>query len=334
MPEGRRRWYRSLYWRIAIGYIAVLALLMLAQTSLAVWMTGRVWGRASRTPAQLADLVALDLEKQLEQNAAVDLNEYLPQKYGRGYQPFVVVLRGSDDTFSNRQTMIPPNLPRDARRVLFGAQNPEFDRERFGRGGGGGRGRRPFAEYADINLHGAVDGIVAVPSNPPPLEVSIREVAPTLAWVGIALLGAGAAIMAFVIFRPTRARLRSLEDAARALGEGRTGVRANEAGGDEVSARGRSTPWPTTARAPGALAESDRARRQLLADVSFELMTPPRRSRLRRNAGDAGAGAGRATRQRYSRGGRRDPQARGDHRRPLDLARLEGGGETLDASRC
>jgi signal transduction histidine kinase len=334
MPEPRRRWYRSLYWRIAIGYIAVLALLMLAQTSLAVWMTGRIWGRASRTPAQLADLVALDLEKQLEQNPAVDLNEYLPQKYGRGYQPFVVVLRGSDDTFSNRPTVVPPNLSRDARRVLFGAQNPEFDRERFGRGGGGGRGRRPFAEYADINLHGAVDGIVAVPSTPPPLEVSIREVAPTLAWVGIGLLGAGAAIMAFVIFRPTRARLRSLEDAARALGEGRTGVRANEAGGDEVSALAitfNTMADDLHARAE-ALAESDRARRQLLADVSHELMTPL--SAIRgyvETLGMPELGLDEGTRQRYlavvDEETHKLEAIIGDL---LDLARLEGGGETLE----
>jgi signal transduction histidine kinase len=336
MPK--RRWHLSLYWRIALGYIAVLALLMLAQTSLAVWMTGRVWGRASRTPAQLADLVAQDLEKQLAQTSgAVDLHDYLPQKYGRGYQPFVVVLRGTEDSFSNRPTMIPPNLARDARRVLFGAQNPEFERERFGRGGGGGgggRGRRPFAEYADITLDSAVQGIVAVPSVPPPLEVSIREIAPTLAWLGIALLGAGAAIMAFVIFRPTRVRLRSLEEAARALGEGRSTVRADEAGGDEVSALAvtfNKMADDLHARAE-ALAESDRARRQLLADVSHELMTPL--------SGIRGYVETLAmpeltldddTRRRYL--GVVDEETHkleaiiGDL---LDLARLEGGGDTLE----
>jgi two-component system sensor histidine kinase BaeS len=90
------------------------------------------------------------------------------------------------------------------------------------------------------------------------------------------MLGLGVAIMSLVIFRPTHLRLRSLEEAARALGEGRTDVRANESGGDEVSAL--SVTFNTMAddlhaRAT-ALAESDRARRQLLADVSHELMTP------------------------------------------------------------
>ena len=115
-----------------------------------------------------------------------------------------------------------------------------------------------------------------MPSGPPPLSVGLREMAPTLISVGIALLGVGAAIMALVIFRPTHRRLRSLEDAARALGEGRTDVRANESGGDEVSALSatfNTMAADLQARA-AALAESDRARRQLLADVSHELMTP------------------------------------------------------------
>ena len=108
MPEGRR-WFRSLYWRIALGYVATLALLLLLQTSLAVWMTGRVWGRASRTPAQLADLVAQDLEKQLPRDgSAFDLNDYLGRKYGRGYQPFVVVLRTAKRRSRTARRSSPP----------------------------------------------------------------------------------------------------------------------------------------------------------------------------------------------------------------------------------
>ena len=41
MPD--RVWYKSLYWRIALGYIALLALLLLVQTGLAVWLTNRMW---------------------------------------------------------------------------------------------------------------------------------------------------------------------------------------------------------------------------------------------------------------------------------------------------
>ena len=333
MPE--RRWYRSLYWRIALGYVGLIALLLLAQTSLAVWMAGNIWGRANRTPAQLADMVAQDLATQLAQPPpGFDLNGYLRARYGRGYQPFAVVLRSSEDTYSNLQTALPPNIGRDARRMLFGlAMGGEAERERFGRGGGG-RGRRPFAEYAEITIGGNLEGVVAVPSTPPPLDVSIRAIAPTLAWVGVALLSAGSALMAFVIFRPTRRRLRSLEHAARALGDGHTDVRADEAGGDEVSALSATfnkMADDLQARA-AALGESDRARRQLLADVSHELMTPL--------AGIRGYVETLAmpeltlddeTRRRYL--GVVDEETHkleaiiGDL---LDLARLEGGGDTLE----
>jgi two-component system sensor histidine kinase BaeS len=159
-------------------------------------------------------------------------------------------------------------------------------------------------------------------------------VAPTLAWIGITLLASGGAIMAFVIFRPTRRRLRALEQAARAIGEGRTDVRADESGGDEVSAL--SAAFNTMANdllvRATALAESDRARRQLLADVSHELMTPL--------AGIRGYVETLAmpeltlddeTRRRYL--GVVDEETHkleaiiGDL---LDLARLEGGGDTLE----
>jgi hypothetical protein len=62
MPE--RRWYRSLYWRIALGYVALLAVLLLAQTGLAIWLMDRVWGQ-TRMPAELADLVGCALSGRL-----------------------------------------------------------------------------------------------------------------------------------------------------------------------------------------------------------------------------------------------------------------------------
>ena len=47
-------WYRSIYWRIAFGFIAMLAILLLSQGLLFLWLTDRIFGAAPRTPAQLA----------------------------------------------------------------------------------------------------------------------------------------------------------------------------------------------------------------------------------------------------------------------------------------
>ena len=345
MPE--RRWYRSLYWRIALGYIALLAVLLLVQTGLAVWLMDRVWGQA-RTPAELADLVARDLSTRLAQNPSFDVDAHLRKEYGSGYQPFVVVMSGDPRTLSNRSP-VPPTLGRDARRRL----EMRFDERRFdppddrpgdredagrvfgGRiGGGRGGGRRAFALYAEVTVGGRRTGMVAVPGGPPPLWDGLRAIAPTLTLVGIALLGAGAALMALLIFGPSHKRLRDLEQAARALGEGRPDVRADDSGGDEVS--GLAATFNTMAAdleaRAAALADSDRARRQLLADVSHELMTPLAAIRgYVETLGMTELKIDDATRAKYL-----DIAHQETHKLEaiigelLDLARLEGGGGTLD----
>jgi signal transduction histidine kinase len=334
MPD--RVWYKSLYWRIALGYVALLAVLLLVQTGLSVWLTDRMWGRTTRSPEELAELVADDLSTVLAQAPTTDLNRYLVDKYGSGFRPFVVVLADDKNTFSNRPTAIPGDLGRNARGRLIG-RGGGFPGGGFpGRGGGGGPDgkRQPFAQYADIVVNGARTGVVGVPNMLPPLSVGLRELAPVLISVGIAMLGLGAAIMSLVIFRPTHLRLRSLEEAARALGDGRTDVRANESGGDEVSAL--SATFNTMAadlhaRAT-ALAESDRARRQLLADVSHELMTPL--SAIRgyvETLGMPELTLDAKTQRRYL-----DITHQETHKLEamigdlLDLARLEGGGDTIE----
>jgi signal transduction histidine kinase len=321
-----RVWYRSLYWRIALGYIALLALLLVVQTGLAVWLTDRMWGRASRTPSQLAELVAQDVSAQLAQTPELDVEQHLRRRYGSGYQPFVLVLAGDRRTLSNRPTAIPPNLGREARGRLNG-----IDRERGPSPSPGDR----RAAYADVLIAGARQGVVGVPQGPPPLGVSLRELAPTLLWVGIGMLGAGAAVMALVIFRPTHRRLHSLQEAARALGEGHTEVRANEQGGDEVSSLAAAfnrMAADLEGRA-AALAESDRARRQLLADVSHELMTPL--SAIRgyvETLGMKEIHLDPATREKYL-----DIAHQETHKLEaiigdlLDLARLEGGGDSFES---
>ena len=163
--------------------------------------------------------------------------------------------------------------------------------------------------------------------------VALRELGPTLTWVGLILLAIGAASAALLIFSPAHRRLRTLEQAARALGEGRTDVRAVEGGGDEVSTLAHAFNRMADdlgARAE-ALAASDRARRQLLADVSHELMTPLAAIRgYTETLAMPELTLDASTRGRYL-------GIIGDETQKLealigdllDLARLEGGGGTL-----
>ena len=106
--------------------------------------------------------------------------------------------------------------------------------------------------------------------------MALEQYGATLTWVGVALLFSGATVASLLIFRPAHQRLRSLEGAARALAAGRTDVRADEQGHDEVSALAHefNRMADDLDERATALAASDKARRQLLADVSHELMTP------------------------------------------------------------
>jgi signal transduction histidine kinase len=375
-------WYRSLYWKIAFGFIAMLAVLLLAQGLLFLWLTDRIFGTAPRTPAQLAANVAEEVGSELQQHPDTDLNAFVRDRFSHIYQPFLVVLINGQRA-SNRPNGLPPEFGRAVQGRLRGEMSgggrfgdpgfpprggpggpgsdmgrlgsvppshpptgdgtpaPNIEPRTFpgGAGPGGPFGRRGGprfpTEYATIMAGDKQLGIVAVPSNPPPVSVALTELGPTLTWLGLGLLGLGATLTALFVFRPVHKRLRTLEQAARALGEGRTDVRATETGGDEVSSLARTfnrMAMDLESRA-AALAASDRARRQLLADVSHELMTPL--SAIRgyvETLGMSDLPIDQDTRRRYL-----DIVEQETHKLEaiigdlLDLARLEGGGDRLRA---
>lgn len=345
-------WYRSLYWRIAFGFIALLTVLLVAQAVLFLWLTDRFVGSASRSPRQLAALVAAEVSSEIDQQPAVDIEEFVRSRFSHIYQPFLVVLTDGRRA-SNRPTALPPEFGRTAQarlRFMTAPREPGAGRGDVARGGGAGEsgqgetargesfGRRGGAfrvptEFASIVSHGAQVGIVAVPANPPPVSVALQELGPTLSWFGLGLLAAGATFTALLIFRPAHNRLRTLEQAARALGEGRIDVRATEAGGDEVSSLARTfnrMAADLESRA-AALTEADRARRQLLADVSHELMTPLAAIRgYVETLGMPGLPLDAATRAQslaiVEEETHKLEAIIGDL---LDLARVEGGGDTF-----
>lgn len=330
MPEVI--WYRSLYWRIAFGFVAVVATLLAVQGFVFLWMTGQMTDIfPTRSPAQYASALASDVGAALVEQPDVDLRAHVLRTYSSPYRSYVVALADGRTVVSER---VPPPGPllwsARARLLMERGEGPPEGRGGRGGGRGGGRdnerggpaasdsrrapapptgdhrpegagrgtsdsppasgrvfGRNPFfrgggdgvpggIEYARVLQDGSVIGMVAVPREAAPMSVALRALGPTLAAIALGLLTVGTAVAALVIFRPTRRRLRHLQDAARAIGAGQTGVRAPESGGDEVTSLSRAFNEMAVEleQRTTALETADRTRRQLLADVSHELMTP------------------------------------------------------------
>ena len=322
------RWYRSLYWRIAIGFVLALAAMLVVQAMLFVWVLARSGPRMPGEPERFAQTIAADLSDVLTADPAQDLARHVDAEYSQDAHPFFVML-ADGRVFGNFPEPYPEPLLRAARgRILRGSLS---ERRRFGRGGPGGRrpgGMSPPGPEPII-VHGEVVGAVVVLPRAP-FWFLLRRYGSTLATVAVAALASGALVAAILIFGPARRRLRAVEDAARRLGAGDREARAPAGGGDEVAAVAaafNAMADDLAARAD-ALAAADRARRQLLADVSHELTTPVTAMRgYLETLSMPELALDQETRARYL-GIIGDETARleriiGDL---LDLAKLEGGG--------
>ena len=351
-------WHRSLYWRIALGLFAFLALMLTAQGALFLWMTDRIAGSMpARSPRRLAALVASDVSAAMNANANLDLGRYLPEQYGETLQTFVVIMRDGT-TFSNHD-----DVPEDLLEAV--REEQRFMNEglrRFGRRGGPGfpgppppspdgappRGpdedrpppRRPpprRGEFAPILVGGMPVGRVIVLQTSPSFWRIVTRLGPTMAPVAAGVLGVGMTVIAFVVFGPARRRLKAVQEATERLGGGDLNARAPDDGCDEVAALAQSFNKMAVelASRTRALEASDATRRQLLADVSHELMTPLTAMRgYIETLGMPELRLDPATRERYmgivTEETHRLERIIGDL---LDLARLEGGGTSFRRER-
>jgi len=195
----------------------------------------------------------------------------------------------------------------------------------------------PPAELAAIVMDGAPVGRVVVFTDNPPFSRIFSVVGPTMGLVAGGVLLVGGSLIALVVFGPPRRRLEQVQQATEQLGDGDLTARAPENGGDEIAALARSFNHMADelTRRAQALESSDRARRQLLADVSHELMTPLTAMRgYIETLGMSELQLDAPTRERYMRivseETTRLESIIGDL---LDLARLEGGGTSLRQQR-
>ena len=270
-------WYRSLYWRFALGLFAFLALMLAAEAALIMWTSDRIAGSMpARSPRRLAALVASDLGAALAAAPSQGLQQYVTDQYGHVFQSFVVIMR--DGRVAANHANVPDGL-KDAVPVEL-QRLAEFERDEQ-RSRGERRPQRSLPperpwEGAVIRVDGHVVGSVAVATGPPPFSRVVQAMGPTIAVVASGVLGVGSALIALFVFAPARRRLKELQTATERLGAGDLSARAPDRGGDEVSAVARSFNRMADELRTRALAleSADRMRRQLLADVSHELMTP------------------------------------------------------------
>jgi signal transduction histidine kinase len=305
--------FRSLYWRIALGSFALLAVLLLVQAIVFLWMSGTIATTLlGQSPDRIAADTAKELAAELKKDPSLDIEKFVHEHYGSESQPLMIVME--DGRVARNHELPPPGArggrpgegmrngtspgaasnapaapgtaaPPGAAPGSMPATGPLGRR-----GGGGDRSMRPWGprmgggrggdgppgERAPIEVGGAQVGFVLVAGRGPRPAMFIQEFAPAQAVIGIVLLIAGSAVAAIAIFRPARRRLQNLERVAEAIGDGDLSARAADSGGDEVSALAHAfnrMAGDLEART-SAMEASDRMRRQLLADVSHELKTP------------------------------------------------------------
>ena len=338
------KWYQSLYWRIGIGFVLFLAAMLALQGGTLMFLISRMEVGPGPAPPEVARFVARDLGEALSTNPQLDIRQFLRQEY-EGRLPLVAIMKDGR-VISTDETSPPEDFVREVRNRLNNIPEP-FMRGPGGRGRGAGP-RMPRPEGAPPpprmggfgGRRGLASGVVFVNGEPAGVVVGVprstfRQLGPTLTLVGVLLVALGTTAAAVLIFKPVRGRLRSLEDAARKVGAGDLTARAREDGGDEVAALAHAFNQMTGDLHQRAqqLQAADRMRRSLLADVSHELMTPITGMRgyletlsLHADSLDAD------TRERYLTI-IRDETQRVEHivGDLLDLARLEGGGDTFDA---
>src|SRR5688572_365274 len=107
-----RRWHRSLYWRVALGLFAFLALMLAAEGALFLWITDRIAGSMpARSPRRLAELVASDVGAALARDSSLNLDEYLREQYSHVFQTFFVILR--DRRSASNHDDVPEDIAAD-----------------------------------------------------------------------------------------------------------------------------------------------------------------------------------------------------------------------------
>lgn len=250
-------WRYGLYSRIALAFAALITVVLLAQ----VFAFYRVTSRGNSDDVHQQGLawtraVGADLGQLLEQSADADVAQRLAQ-IDVTQRVFVMFRDGR---------VIGPTPPE----VVITTVSGDFGLVRD-------EGPVPVAWElgpfcaAAVKVHGKVIGVVGIKP-----RTAFERFGPIIGIAGTILLIGAIALFSVVVVRPLRTRLIALQTAAKRLGRGELQTRVAISGTDEVSevAQAFNSMADDLEQRTTALETSDRLRRQLVADVSHELMTP------------------------------------------------------------
>jgi len=258
------RWYRSLYWRIGIGFVVFLTLVLSVHIAFMVWMVDRAAGPMPGGSAyRFAKIIADDVGSGLARHQQLDLQQHVRRRYAQVPHPFFLLM--TDGRLVSSAAQPEASLMQFMRNELRRRVQVKLPPEPI----------RPYIGRASIIVDGNVVGLVTVPPRAP-LMVVLGRFAPRLAISGLVVLMIGTVLAATLIVRSPRRRLNALQEVTRRVAAGDLSARAPEQGEDEIAALARA--FNTMAVELGLRAEqlhaADHARRQLLADMCHELSTP------------------------------------------------------------
>jgi len=100
-----RSFARSLYWRIGLGFILFLAITLVLQGLLFVWVASESeGGMPERMGRDFAELVASEFEAALTRDPQLDLRGYAQQRVSELHRPAVII-------FPDGGAVAPPGTP-------------------------------------------------------------------------------------------------------------------------------------------------------------------------------------------------------------------------------
>ena len=265
VPAGLRPlWYRSFYWRIAASFIALVVIVLVGQSLMFSYLLTRPQGAFTPgDPNASATAVAAHVSAALAINPAAAIDILVREAWPGARQGVYLVMKDGREA-ANLAAPLSPAIRAQVTAALAGqVHTPAAD-----------TGPTGPVVTAPVQIAGELRGLVVLP--PPPPRGPFSEVGRLLSLPGTIVLFTAAAAVGAVIFVPVRRRLRALEAAAERIGAGDLAARADDAGGDEIAvlAAAFNRMSAELAVRTEALHESDRVRRQMLADVSHELRTP------------------------------------------------------------